>query len=160
MRIAVTGHRPNKLNNEYNLNGPMSLWIKKKLYEVIEAEKPTQIISGMALGVDTIWALSAIEHKIPLLAAIPFEGQEKIWPQESKDLFNYILNHPETTKYIVSEGVYAPYKMQIRNKWMVDNCDVLVGVFDGTAGGTKNCVTYANSVNKKTIIIDPKDYRQ
>ncbi len=45
--------------------------------------------------------------------------------------------------------------MDKRNKWMVDNCDLLIAVWNGTSGGTANCVNYAKSINKQIIIINP-----
>jgi nucleoside 2-deoxyribosyltransferase len=31
---------------------------------------------------------------------------------------------------------------------MVDNCDTVVAVWNGTSGGTKNCIDYAKKQNK------------
>lgn len=42
--------------------------------------------------------------------------------------------------------------------WMVDNCDLLIAVHDGSPGGTANCVNYANQKNKKIININPKHF--
>jgi uncharacterized phage-like protein YoqJ len=33
--------------------------------------------------------------------------------------------------------------LQKRNEWMVDHCDLLIAVWDGSEGGTANCVRYA-----------------
>lgn len=48
--------------------------------------------------------------------------------------------------------------MQNRNKKMVDACDKLIAIFDGTNGGTANCVNYAKYINKEIIIINPKNF--
>lgn len=76
MVIAVTGHRPNKLGNEYSMNGPISTKIYNRLCEIVDEYKPDRMISGMAIGVDMIWANVAIRKNIPFIAAIPFIGQE------------------------------------------------------------------------------------
>ena len=60
MIIAVTGHRPNKLEKEYDMIGPMSDWIVTKMDEVLDEYKPSQCISGMALGIDMLFAVCAI----------------------------------------------------------------------------------------------------
>lgn len=60
-------------------------------------------------------------------------------------------------KLIACEGGYASWKMQKRNEWMVDRCDILVSVWDGTEGGTYNCVNYAIGKNKQIIRINPKE---
>lgn len=157
MILACTGHRPNKLNNEYYYDGPMSKFLFREIEAILTEHKPTQCISGMALGADTIFALKALELNIPLLAAIPFLGQESRWLPESIDLYNVILNNPLTSKYIVSDGNYAAWKMHKRNKYMVDNCNKLVAIYDGSEdGGTKSCLDYASSVGKSIIVIKPQ----
>lgn len=155
MKLALTGHRPDKLGGEYDLKGPVSEILFQKLQKIVDKYKPTEIISGMALGADTIWALVALENKIPLTAAIPFEGQEKGWPQRSKNLYELVLSNPLTTKVYVCDPGYSVFKMMERNKWMVDNCDKLIAVWDGSAGGTGNCVKYAKKVDREIIRIFP-----
>lgn len=160
MILAATGHRPNKLNNEYN-GGPVSEWIREKFHDLFDSfvYMPEKIISGMALGVDTIWAKFGLEVGVPVLAAIPFEGQEKAWPKSSQNQYWEILNNPRVSKYIVCDTGYASWKMQKRNIWMVDNCDKLVAVWDGSSGGTGNCVKYAESAGKEIIRINPRKYK-
>jgi len=41
---------------------------------------------------------------------------------------------------------------------MVDNCDKLVAVWDGTKGGTSHCVGYAKKQGKEIIRINPEDF--
>lgn len=154
--LAITGHRPYKLNHEYS-GGPLTERIKVKIQEHIDQIKPSKMISGMALGIDTVFAELAILNKIPLIAAIPFLGQEYLWKTEDQNKYNKILSCPDVNKVIVCEGDYSAYKMQLRNIWMVNNCTNLLAVFDGGYGGTKNCVDYAKSKNKPIYIINPKE---
>jgi nucleoside 2-deoxyribosyltransferase len=59
---------------------------------------------------------------------------------------------------LVSDGTYPELGakcMQDRNIWMVDHCDALIAVWDGTSGGTANCVGYAKRVGKPIVYIDP-----
>lgn len=150
---AATGHRPNKLGNEYQMVGPYSDFIRKEIKAILLHDKPNVIISGMALGVDMIFAQCGIDLGIPVIAAIPFKGQESKWPFKSIRVYQNILANKLVCQKIVSEGDYSAAKMQTRNEWMVDNCDVLVAVWDGTPGGTGNCVKYAESKNKKILYI-------
>ncbi len=154
--ISLTGHRPDKIGREYNNIGPYCTAIKKELYKVIEIHKPKIIITGMALGCDTLWALVGIDMKIRICAAIPFVGQELKWPKESQVVYNNILKNPLVTKRIICEGGYDPRKMHIRNCFMVDKCNILVAVWNGSKGGTNNCVDYAKSESKEIIHIDPE----
>jgi len=157
-RIAITGHRPNKLGNDYELKSPLVKWIRTEILQILETEKPTQLISGMALGIDTLFALIGLELQIPVLAAIPCDNQDRMWPAASKQLYHMILQNPLVTTHVVSPGPYAIWKMQKRNEWMVDNCNILIGVWDGTSGGTANCVKYASEKGRFMIRIDPNDF--
>jgi uncharacterized phage-like protein YoqJ len=164
MILAATGHRPHRLGNEYNMIGPYTDLLNHKFDLVFERFKPKAIVCGMAIGTDMVWALRALKHNIPVIAAIPFIGQESMWPASSVKVYNDILNHELVTKHIVCEGGFASWKMQKRNEWMVDEVDKdeegkLVAVWDGSRdGGTWNCVKYAIHVlGKDNIIrINPK----
>ena len=109
----------------------------------------------MALGWDQWAAGVCIELQIPFIAAVPFLGQEKVWPQVSKDIYHALLKKAVET-VIVCEGSYANWKMQKRNEWMVDHCDKLIACYNGDlSGGTYNCVKYAQDQNKEIIVINP-----
>lgn len=45
--------------------------------------------------------------------------------------------------------------MQKRNEWMVDRIDELLAIYNGTPGGTKNCIDYAKKLGKPITIICP-----
>ena len=142
MIISATGHRPNKLGGYADA----VLEIQVGLAEgYLKKRRPKEVISGLALGWDTAWAIAAIKLDLPVIAAIPFSGQESMWPAASKQRYLLIKSLCDKVK-IVSEGAYAPWKMQVRNKWMVDNSDRVAALWDGSSGGTGNCVAYAQSV--------------
>lgn len=155
MIIAFTGHRPNKIGG-FTLPNPMYNYICQQIEKILLEQKPNKIISGMALGVDQWAANLAIRLKIPFIAAVPFKGQERTWPMESQKVFYKLLDKAAEV-VIVSEGGYAAYKMQTRNTWMVDKCDKLIAIWDGSKGGTSNCVDYAVSKNKDIIRINPSN---
>jgi uncharacterized phage-like protein YoqJ len=153
MRIALTGHRPNKLGNEYDMDGPISNYLREEFDKILLTREPRTIISGMALGADTIWAITGLYHGIQVIAAIPFLGQEKAWPETSQWQYHQILKHKKVIPTYICGESYAAWKMQKRNEWMVDHCDLLIAVFDGSTGGTKNCMDYAEKQGKETIRI-------
>jgi len=45
--------------------------------------------------------------------------------------------------------------MQKRNQFMVDNSRVIIAYWDGSKGGTKNCLDYALLKNKTIYQINP-----
>lgn len=162
--VAVTGHRPDKLclgrQVEWDLAGPVSDLLFAALRKAMDDLSPAEVVTGMALGVDLAWALVALERGIPVLAAIPFEGQESRWSPAQQRRYRDVLASPLVRKFVVSPGGYNPHKMQVRNEWMVDRCDFLVACFDGLpSGGTWNCVKYARRVERPIYMIDPTPWR-
>jgi len=155
MKIALTGHRPNKLGYDYALISPLAKALEERLQQIVDIYKPEAMISGMALGADMLWAKLAIRNGVALHAYIPFEGQENKWPLKSREQYWEVLSHASLKMYVSKPG-YAAYKMQVRNIHMVNDCDLLVAVWDGSGGGTANCVGYAKSREKKIITINPK----
>lgn len=144
MNVSGTGHRPNKL-------GGYDTRTYKRLVDLATATlkliKPTRVISGMALGWDQALAEAAINLGIPVTAAIPFEGQASQWPKSSQAKYASLLKQCDSSE-VVCEGGYAASKMQVRNEWMVDRSDLVLALWDGSHGGTGNCIEYASSVNK------------
>lgn len=97
------------------------------------------------LGWDQAFAQAAVDLGIPYIAAVPFEGFESTWPIASQDRF-YDLRDKAAEVEIVSPypGTVA---MQRRNEWMVDYADRICALWDGSWGGTFNCVRYAHRRN-------------
>jgi uncharacterized phage-like protein YoqJ len=137
------------------LPNPTYIKICQELEKHLLELKPEKCISGMALGWDQYSANVCIKLGIPFDAYIPFLGQEKAWPQKSQTTYHKLLAKA-ANQIIVCAGGYAAYKMQVRNEAMCNNCDILIACFDGTNGGTANCINYAKSKNKKIIFINPR----
>lgn len=194
MIASVTGHRPDKLYG-YNLTNPKYETMKENFKKILRENGCTEAITGMALGVDTIFALAVLELKeegydIKLHCAVPCNRQCCKWNQESIDQYYDILSKADVIygmeeskeKYIelilekeddeyvlIKKSLYAlpitremkyfqtykPYLMQVRNEYMVNLADKVIAVWDGSSGGTGNCVAYAKKKEKEIIMIDP-----
>jgi len=148
MRLAVTGHRPQKTGG---YDEPNRLRLVAFAREQLAKLAPAQVISGMALGWDQAIAEAALDLDLPLLAAIPCDGQDSTWPFMSRRRYRELLGRPGVESHVVCPGSYKPYKMQVRNEWMVRQADLLLALFDGTAGGTANCVAYAQTQGVKIV---------
>lgn len=158
MKICVTGHRPNKMYG-YDINDARWIALKEKFKTLLVENNCDEAITGMALGVDTVFALAVLELKdegynIKLHCAIPCNNHSCNWIKESVDLYNDILSKADTVK-LVSNKEYSPWLMQVRNEYMVDLADKVIAVWDGTKGGTANCVHYARKSGKDVIRIYP-----
>lgn len=154
MIVAVTGHRPNKLGG-YRTPNPYYNSICTGLDQALVELMPRAVIVGMAQGVDQWMAKLCLWNGIPYIAAIPFEGFENgaNWPEAAVVEYRRLLS--QAVRVVpVCDPPYAPWKMQARNEWMVDHCNVLLAVFDGTPGGTANCVNYAQQVRRTVRRID------
>ena len=61
------------------------------------------------------------------------------------------------TKVVIFPGLYTVFKMQKCNIRMLDHCQKFIAVWDGSSGGTKNCLDYANSKNDVSVdVINPE----
>src|SRR6476469_4622142 len=147
MILAGTGHRPDKL-------GGYSSQAQHKLLDfavgVLAQYEPELVISGMALGWDTALAQAAMSLQIPYHAYIPFVGQELHWPWESRERYRDLL-HTADKIVVCSEGEYAVWKMQERNRKMVDSSNSILALWNGSSGGTANCVNYASDKGVEII---------
>lgn len=98
-------------------------------------------------------AIGAINLGIPLIAAVPFAvGQESRWSTLDQMQYRRLLNRASHVE-VVCDGGYTPQAMQLRNQYIVDNCQVLMALCKNTSGsgGTVNCINYALSQGRKTF---------
>jgi len=148
-----TGHRPNKLYQGYNGES----FILKAIEQSKCLDNIQYGISGMALGFDTALAIMFTKYNIPWIAAVPFKGQESIWPISSRKKYIDLLSKAVKVVYVDElnnhQDKTIPVKMMERNEWMVDNSNMVIALWNGTSGGTKNCITYANKQVKQIINI-------
>lgn len=175
MKICFTGHRPEKLGG-YNWSTSKNMQIMLRLLRVIEEQiqehknEEITFICGGALGIDQMafHLCNKLKLQYPNIKtelAIPFLKQASKWISDT-DVKRY-FEHKEFADNVVyvdslegykldkvKIGEYHPAKMQIRNKFMVDKADLIIAVWDGSKGGTCNCVKYAEKLGKKIIVID------
>lgn len=143
--VGVTGHRPPK-------TGGYSPQAKTKLTRfaarwLTSRALPDEVITGMALGWDTAVAQACDALGVPFIAAVPFEGQESRWQEPDQAEYRRLLYQATKVAYI-SPGPYSPELMQIRNEWMVDQSTEMAALWDGSTGGTGNCVSYIEQIGK------------
>lgn len=144
MIVAGTGHRPNKL-------GGYSQKANNHLVDLavfgLQHLKPDVVISGMALGWDQALAAASIRLGIETHAYVPFLGQESQWPAASQDTYKGLLLCCHRVVF-TSEGGYSAWKMQIRNEEMVKAANHILALWDGSEGGTANCMMFAKKCKK------------
>lgn len=132
--VAMSGHRPEKIPDEQV--------VRDKIRDGLHILGASQLIVGMAAGVD-LWAGDvALKVGYPYVAAKPWathkarEGDEELYARVIEGAMR-VVNVSESLTYTY------PSLYQDRNKWMVDRADVVFAIWDGSSGGTRNCVNYA-----------------
>lgn len=154
MRIAATGHRPQRLQSDWSQYHTTTLpRLTHLALSAFERLTPSLVISGMALGWDTAIALAALKLKIPLVAEVPCRNHTSAWKDvRAIATWNHIIKNA-TTVYIPDVD-YSPQCMQARNIRMVDSCDLLLALWDGSSGGTANCIAYAKTKKKEVLVLN------
>lgn len=147
MIVAGTGHRPDKLGG-YSEEAFGVL--ERTAYNWLHINRPEKVISGGALGWDQALATASFHHGMPYIMALPFKDFECRWPKSSQDTLHKLCDSAAEVVYVCEDG-YAPWKMQKRNEWMVDNCDLVLALWNGTSGGTANCLRYAGQEEKEIV---------
>lgn len=149
MIVAGTGHRPEKIRiGSVDAYHPR---VHARLVDlaraVLRRKAPTRVISGLAQGWDTALALAAVDLEIPFEAYVPFRGQESRWPVPARQRYATLLRRADRV-VIVCPGGYSAENMQLRNERMVDDSDVVIALWNGSGGGTRNCIVYADRVGR------------
>lgn len=144
MILAATGHRPNKLGGYApHIMRATRAYALACLYET----KPDVVFTGMAQGWDTAMADAALTLGIPFVACIPFKGQEDYWQPNDRRLYKALIAEAEDVEVICKRKParqdHIVNAFHNRNELMVDSCDLLLALWDGTESGTAHCVRYA-----------------
>lgn len=150
--IAATGRRPDKLGG---FSRPVWCSLVSHARTILEVTEPAVVISGMALGWDQAMARAALDLDIPVIAALPFVGQADRWPRHARDDYFRLMAEVTTKINVWKQPGYETEDIRgallARNRWMVDNCGLVVALWGGSPGGTGHCVGYAKSVNRDLI---------
>ena len=112
-----------------------------------QAERGVDVfLCGMARGCDfyfaeAVLALKGEGAKVRLEAVLPCPEQPSRWPRADTKRYERILMECDAV-YLVQER-YTDGCMLRRNRAMIDRCDALISVWDGSPGGTAAAVRYA-----------------
>jgi len=162
-KCAFTGHRPQSLPFGFNETDERCIALKQMLraeiIKLIEDEGVTHFITGMAIGVDMyaaeiVLGLKSSYDNIILESAIPCETQAAKWTEEQRNRYFEIAE--KCDKETLIQHQYTNDCMHKRNRYMVDQADVIIAVWDGRPSGTGKTVQYAQRQGKPIRVINPK----
>lgn len=144
-QVCFSGHRPEKLTRDVQaIQADLEQQIRRAVADGLDG-----FITGMARGVD-IWAAQIVLRlrsegmALRLICACPYEGFEAHWRRDWQRQYRQILEAADCVQYISPH--YHRGCFQIRNRWMVDHAARVIAVYNGTPGGTKNTIDYAERV--------------
>ena len=157
--IAVTGLRPNAMfgydwSNEGNkaLSTKIASTLKESVEEATKlGYNKIRVVTGMALGTDQMFTAHALRlarsdaynGKISVEAALPMEGQEKNWSDTIRKPYEILLNACDKVT-VCSSVKYLNGALKAKNKYLVDNADILLTAYDGkNVGDTNDCIEMA-----------------
>lgn len=151
---CFTGHRPSKTGG-YNPNNPLMQRIVEattwKIWDAYRAGYRT-FISGFAQGFDQeaaklIIRLRSKYPEVRLIAAVPHEDQARPWPHAAELRWRNLLEQADEVHIVCEGGTFYNWMLQKRNEWMVDRSSLVIAAWDGSEGGTRNCLRYAYAKN-------------
>lgn len=148
-RCAFTGYRPMKMPFGYDEQCALALDFKKRLRETIEMlilMGYTHMVSGGAQGMDIMAAETVLELKkvypeVTLELAIPYEAQAAKWSAAYQTRWQRCVDAADMLTII--SHTYTKNCLFARNRYLVQQTDLLLACYDGQEGGTKNTVDYA-----------------
>ncbi len=137
--LGVSGHRP----KYWGYSQESHDGLKALVSGFIADNKPTKVITGMALGMDMAVAEVCRDMGIPYIAAVPFRGQESVWPADAVAKYRDLLAGAQL-EVVVSEGGFSDEAYRKRNAYIVSNCHSMLVLYNGsTRSGTGHTVGLA-----------------
>lgn len=155
--IALTGHTRERLKGR---DAEVRIWIKNKLKPFFEKYENVYLICGGADGADTIFGNMIFDpdfrEESTLGLYLPAFDYRK---NELENLYNVAYLRVALTDDEWNEKKHFDLYYE-RDMIMIDECDVLLAVWDGTpTGGTYNAIQYALKKNKPIIYIDENIFK-
>lgn len=120
----------------------------------------TRFIAGGALGFDTLAANEVLSFRevypaVQLHLILPCRDQAKLWHKAAKAEYERILAAADSHEFLFDR--YVDGCMQMRNRAMVNESDVLLAYYTGRAGGTRKTLEYAKEKGIRTLCLPIKE---
>lgn len=157
--VSFTGHRPQGLQ----MLCPRA---KRQLRPLLQreilhaAEQGCKAFySGMAMGVDLIAAEEVLKlrRRIPgirLIAVLPFRRQDSAYPPDWASCYVQALQAADEVLVLAERYHSSCYRM--RNQFLVEHCDRLVAIYNGSAhSGTAQTIRMGERAGKELHIYYP-----
>ncbi|MFZ4058007.1 MAG: DNA-processing protein DprA [Ferruginibacter sp.] len=140
--IAIIGTRN---NSEYGRH-----FCEKFIEELIP--KDVLIVSGLALGIDTIAHKNALRNQFSTVGVLA-HGLDRIYPFSNKALAKQMVEQGGLLTEFISETNPDKQNFPRRNRIVAGMCDALVVVETGKSGGSLITAELANGYNKDVFAV-------
>lgn len=153
MRIALTGHRPQRLGLLNDERSEDWNHLKDWLYGVLTIAacvEPIDIYSGMASGSDILLALTAIQMKKKGINM----RLHCVLPCKNYNATNEYCNEIKTSadEWIELSDEFYEGCDNVRDQYLVNHCDILLAIWDKKkSGGVWSTMRKAQKVGKPII---------
>ena len=150
MKIAVTGHRNRRLRGR---EAQVATWLGEQIKELRLGADKVECLCGRAEGADEIFAeiVAFGNLDVDLVFYLPCEG------------YRYFALEKYMEKAVRVVNIFKRWTAGgdiLRDRRLVDDCDVLLAVWDGIrVGRTWDTIKYAQENRKRIIFIDEKIFK-
>lgn len=155
-RVMVSGHR--------SLPAGSAPWVQDQIDAVVAQLNSKygmrHALTGMAIGVDQMFARTALRIGIRVDAYIPGRDQAIRWGEEQREIYENLLARASRVESATSIKPFGSVitRLHIRNEMMIKACDLAVLVLDDRqSGGTYSVKMKLAAAGKPIIHIDPKN---
>ncbi len=158
--VCFTGHRPDQLQGIRV--DDLRLELQTAIQEAIDAGYET-FYCGMAMGTDILAGEITVSLReqypwVKLIAVVPFPEQSKDWPEEWETRYRALLQKCDDAVVLLPRAKRGGY--YLRNRFMVDRSQLLIGVYNGTSrGGTAYTIRYAKQQGLELRLLLPRNFR-
>ena len=161
-RIAIVGHRPPELGG-YDEN-PVTKLVRRQLTEILQAKaqmfETVRVMTGLQLGTETLAAEAAIAAGVEFAAVLAFPDPAARWPKASQARFDELLDQAADVVVVDTKlpktAAEAGKAFGKRDRWLQDNADEAVVVFDGKHTGVGAQVrAFEKAFGEEVWVLDP-----
>jgi len=157
---CFSGHRPNKLPWGWDEGDLRCVALKERIWDEVRRaydDGCRHFICGMAQGSDFYFCEAVLMLRderpgVTVEAAIPCEEQADRWPQEDRERYERLIGLCDFETMV--QRHYDRSCMLRRNRYMVDHAARLIAVYDGSRGGTRYTIRYAQGKGTKVVVLE------
>lgn len=162
--MTVFGHRPPELGG-YEDN-PTAAAVRRRLTEILVAKRQlhpdVHLVTGMALGAETLAAEAALDAAVPFIVIQPWPNPESVWPRMTKEHYLRLLGRAagkvQLEKTVPDGKAKLAAALSRRDGWLAKQADEAVVVWDGKDAILAKLVrTLEDKLTDDVWIIDPTE---